>query len=201
MSKFKLDNEETETEGLLYDNIQETNSNILQKIVEESYNNKTIIFSNSITSNTIYSLFHPLKYLVELEDSKPIHLYINTDGGSAPEALFLSSYIQSSPVPIYTYGMGQICSGGAIILFSGHKRFCYKYTTIMFHLPSGDLERATSKHLEHRLKSLKMMDNCVIDLMRNKTKISQEDLDSKLDLDWYLTAEECLSYGFIDEIL
>lgn len=190
-----------ENQEQISNRLDEEETGLFLGIVEETFKNRTIIFSGPITSDIIYSIFYPLKYLVDLGDTSPIHLYINTEGGSAPEALFLSSYIQSSKVPIYTYGMGEVSSGGTILLLSGHKRFCYKYTTIMFHLASGDLERATSKHLEHRLKSLKIMDSYVIDLMKRKTKISEEELERNLDHDWYLTPEECLKYGFIDSII
>lgn len=188
-------------EGTIGGAIEENTTSIFTGIVERTFEKKTIIFSGTISSNIIYSVFYPLKYLVDLGDPEPIHLYINTEGGDATAALFLSSYIQSSKVPIYVYAMGEAFSGGAIILFSGHKRFCYKYSTIMFHLPSGDFEASTSKSLEHRLKSLKIMDSYFLDLIKTKTKISQEELEPMLDLDWYLTPGECLKYGFIDEII
>lgn len=136
---------------------------------------------------------------IPVESRKPIYIYINSYGGSVTDAYAIIDAITMSKTPVYTVCIGVAYSAGGIILMSGHKRKMYPKSSFMFHEGSagmfGDAGKVkdTVKFYEKQLKQLK-------ELVLTRSKITEELYSEKVDRDWYLTADECLQHGIIDEI-
>lgn len=170
---------------------------------DEFYSKRIIVLNDTITERLIYDVFCPLKALIDDDPITPIDLYINSTGGSAHESLFLASYLLSSRTQINTTVLGCAMSGAAIISVAGTKgyRRMFRYSQLMWHLPQTALETSTSNNLTSQAKGVELLDEYIYDLLLNNTKLSKSMIKKKLSTDWYLTPQEALKYGIIDEIL
>lgn len=156
------------------------------------------------TSHTVCSLISFWNNIDEIDDLRPeerlpINIYIDTPGGDLDATFSMIDSIQLSKTPIYTITTGQGYSGGFLIGLVGHKRIGYPHSTYLFHegsaAQSGDAHKFIQgvKFYESRLNDLKK-------ITLDNTKITEKEyLEHKKD-DLWLTAEEALAKGIIDEI-
>ena len=172
-----------------------------EQVKESLFEDRKILLNEPITENIMYSVWQPIEQLIKLDSVSPITLYINSCGGDAYASLFISSYLLQSKTPIHTVVTGIAFSGGALISLSGHKRFAYKYSTYMLHLPKSSSDDMTdSKNLISQAKGIEMLDADIFDLLLTQTKMSKKMIRKKLSVDWYLSPSEALKYGIVDTI-
>lgn len=132
----------------------------------------------------------------------PIKLYINSYGGSVYQARGLTDVMNSSVTPIHTIAVGAAMSCGFFILVHGHKRFMYPNAGVMYHQISsfawGEL-----KKMEEDMKQSKRMYKMFRDAIMERTSLTKKQLKNiyKSKKDWHLTAEECLAFNVVDEII
>ncbi|KDQ54959.1 hypothetical protein JAAARDRAFT_38074 [Jaapia argillacea MUCL 33604] len=145
---------------------------------------------------------------LEAEDSsKPIHLYINSPGGSVTAGLAIyDTYVSS---PIHTYCVGQACSMGSLLLAAGErgKRHCLPNASIMIHQPSGGASGQASDIAIHAKEILRVREvltkiyqsHCAT---KDETEIQGlERFERALERDYFMTAQEALKFGIVDGIL
>lgn len=132
----------------------------------------------------------------------PIRLYVNSFGGDVYACLGLISIMKTSKTPIHTIVTGCAMSAGFIIAISGHKRFCYKNSSYMWHQVSslnyGKIqEKEENMNEDRRLQTI--LDNHILDL----TKISDKKLKKmyKSKQDKFFSAEKALELGLVDTII
>jgi len=80
-----------------------------------------------------------LLFLEAEETQKPIHLYVNSPGGSVTAGMAIYDTMQYISSPVHTYCIGQACSMGSLILAAGERghRQALPNSSIMIHQPSG----------------------------------------------------------------
>ena len=147
-----------------------------------------------------------LKKLYEIHsisyDPQPIRLYIDSFGGAVYQCFGLLGVMEKSSTPIHTIVTGAAMSCGFMILIHGHKRFGYEHSTPLYHqVSSGFMGKV--QDLEEKLVETKRLQQKIEDMTHSLTKISRKKLKEVLKnkTDWYMTAEEALSLGVIDEII
>ena len=89
-----------------------------------------------------------------------------------------------------------------MILICGHKRFAYNLATPLYHqVSSGFIGKV--QDMEEKLKETKRLQKMIEDITLEKTNISKKKLSDilKNKIDWYMSAEEALKLGVIDEII
>lgn len=93
-------------------------------------------------------------------------------------------------------------SMGLPILVSGARRFAYKYSTIMYHEMST-LMWDKLESIKQDLKEGERLQVILDSIILNNTQILKEKLDNikERKIDWYISAEEALKLGIIDEII
>lgn len=135
-----------------------------------------------------------------VEERQPIKILIYSFGGDLDATMSFISVMQVSKTPIYTYNMGVAFSGGFLILVNGHKRFALSNSTALYHEGSAKIQgsadevRSGQANYERQLKAVKQ--NII-----NKTKIEMKTLNKYKDTQWFITAEQLLQLGAIDEIV
>ncbi len=142
-----------------------------------------------------------LIYLEGQDPDKDICLYINSPGGSVSAGLAIYDTMNYIRCDVSTICIGMAASMGAFLLSSGTKgkRYALKNSEIMIHQPLGGAQGQASDikiQAEHILK-IKNKLNAI--LAENSGK-PIEQVEKDTDRDNYLSAEEALSYGLIDEI-
>jgi len=140
------------------------------------------------------------------KDDQPdnIKIIINSDGGSLTESFAIVDIMNTTNIPIWTYGIGEVCSGGIILLMSGDKgnRYIFDNTILMTHQFSASMEGK-----EHELKSKEKLNrlytNKIFKLYEKRTGMTKNIINKKLlgPTDFYMDADEAIKYGFADFIV
>jgi ATP-dependent Clp protease protease subunit len=133
---------------------------------------------------------------------EPIKLVINSFGGSVYDGFALIAAIEGSKTPIHGYAYGSAMSMAFAIYIATHVRFAHKTTTFMYHeiLWSLNEEKLSShkREVEEGKRIMDIYDSIILECT-NLTK-KQLDIVKKEYRDWYMSAEDALVYGIIDEI-
>ncbi|WP_396586479.1 ATP-dependent Clp endopeptidase proteolytic subunit ClpP [Bermanella sp. R86510] len=143
-----------------------------------------------------------LLFLEAENPEKDIHLYINSPGGSVTAGMSIYDTMQFIKPNVNTICMGQACSMGAFLLAAGEKgkRFCLPNSSVMIHQPSGGAQGQATDILIHaeNIKSTKERLNRIL---AHHTGRPYDEVAADTERDNFMTAEEALEYGMVDEVL
>ncbi|TFK81714.1 hypothetical protein K466DRAFT_666954 [Polyporus arcularius HHB13444] len=150
-----------------------------------------------------------LLFLEAEETSKPIHVYINSPGGSVTAGLAIYDTMQYVSSPIHTYCVGQACSMGSLLLAAGEKgkRHALPHSSIMIHQPSGGASGQASDIAIHAKEILRVREvltriyqkHCALEGEPVEDGVSR--FQTALERDYFMTAEEALQFGIVDRVL
>lgn len=133
-------------------------------------------------------------------ERKPIILYVTSNGGEVDAGFELIDVIESSKTPVYTVNLGAQYSMGFLIGLAGHKRFSMPNAKFLMH-DGSNFAYGSSKKVQDQIEFYKKVDERVKSYVISHSKISGEEYDSKLRVEWYLFAEEAKEKGFTDFII
>ena len=135
-----------------------------------------------------------------MEVPPPLHLRINSYGGSVFAAFGSIDYIMKSKTPIYTYVDGCAASAGTIMSVCGEKRFMGENAYMLIHQLSSGMW-GKYQELQDDMKNSDNLMKRVKEIYDAKTKIPKTKMDDLLKHDLWWDAKTCLKYGLVDEIL
>ncbi|KAF8624754.1 hypothetical protein AX15_005652 [Amanita polypyramis BW_CC] len=150
-----------------------------------------------------------LLFLEAEDSSKPIHLYINSPGGSVTAGLAIYDTMQYVSSPIHTYSLGMAASMGSLLLAAGErgKRHCLPNASIMIHQPSGGASGQASDiaiHAKEILRVRQLLTGIYQSHCGREGETVAEGLarfEKALERDYYMTAQEAMDFGIVDGIL
>jgi ATP-dependent Clp protease protease subunit len=130
----------------------------------------------------------------------PIKLHITSNGGDCEAGLMAYDLIKQSRFPVYTFCEGYSCSAATFLFLAGQKRFMLPHSKLLIH------QLSYGCHGTHTNMTDQMYNNNLImaDMKKmylRETKLDEKSLDDLLRKDIYLTAKECLKYGFVHKIM
>ena len=162
-----------------------------------------IIFISGPINDAVSTLVVAQLLFLEAENpKKEISMYINSPGGVVTSGLSIYDTMQYVRPSISTLCIGQAASMGSLLLAAGHpgKRFSLPNSRIMLHQPSGGFQGQASDIALHaeEILSLKKRLNAIY-VKHCKQKLSK--VETALDRDNFLTAENAKGWGLIDEIV
>lgn len=134
------------------------------------------------------------------EYSPIIHLHLHTHGGDVFAAFSTINTMSSLKSKVYTYIDGYVASAGTIISCKGHKRFIGKYGYMMIHQLSGEMYGKFTE-MEDSFTDYSDLMKLLKRYYKKYTKIPMKKIDEILKHDLSMSAEKCLEYGLIDQIL
>ena len=143
-----------------------------------------------------------LLYLASEDQEKPISMYINCPGGIVYHGLAIYDTMQQVPAPIATYAVGVTASMGTVLLAAGTKgyRYALPHATVHMH-PAGGSAQGYAPDVEIQYKELKRVEDLLHNLLAHHTGQSVEQIAADFDRDRFMTAEEAIEYGLVDQIL
>ena len=162
-----------------------------------------IIFLGGEINNDVANAVVAQMLFLEMDDpTKDIMLYINSPGGIITSGMAIYDTMRYLKCEVSTLCVGMAASMGAFLLSAGAKgkRKALPHAEIMIHQPSGGAEgQATDISIaaEHILRTKKMMNQ----LLSEHTGQSIKTIEKDVERDNYMTAEQALKYGLIDEII
>ena len=162
-----------------------------------------IIFLGTPIDDGVANLIMAQLLHLESEDpDKDIYVYINSPGGSITSLFAIYDTMKYIKPDVATVCMGLAASAGAVILAGGTpgKRYSLPHARIMLHQPAGGAE-GTSKDIEIQAKLITDMRNQINGLLADFTKKDIEQISVDTDRDFWMTAQEALEYGIVDEVL
>lgn len=139
-------------------------------------------------------------YDIPVDERKPILIYICSNGGSVADGYELVDIIESSITPVYTIVTGYAYSMGLLIALAGHKRFAFRNSSFLMHDGSNFIMDSGSK-AQDQAKFNERLNLRIRDYILSHSRLSPEEYDANLRVEWFMFAEEALEKGFVDAIV
>jgi len=162
-----------------------------------------IIFIGMPIDDEISNLIIAQMLFLEAEDSeKDINIYVNSPGGVVSAGLAVYDTMQYLKSPITTICIGQAASFGAILLAAGTKgkRYVLPNARIMIHQPLGGAQ-GQATDIEIQTKEILRMKKLLNEILAKHTGQPISKIEKDSDRDFYMSAQEALSYGIVDEVI
>ena len=137
---------------------------------------------------------------IEPEKRVPILLYVTSNGGEVDSGFELIDIIQSSKTPVYTINLGYQYSMGFLIGLAGHKRFALRNAKFLMHDGSNFVYNSGAK-AQDQMEFQRRVEERIKSYILSRSKLTSEEYDSKLRVEWYLFADEAKDKGFVDYII
>ena len=164
--------------------------------------NRIVFLIGEISYQRAAEIIMKMLYLDNLKRNTEISLYINSPGGSVDDTMAIYDTIRFVSSPVATFCIGRAQSGAAVILAAGTKgkRHALEHAKIMLHQPWGGVtgQAADIKIQAEEILKAKTMIN---ELLAKHSGQPVEKIAEESERDRYMTAEEALQYGLIDEVL
>ena len=173
------------------------------------YNNNNIYFYGAVSS---VSSFELKKKIEELDlqsqtiamqfnvEPPPIHLHIQSFGGSLLHTFHLVDMIKTLKTPVYTYIDGFAASAATLISVAGKKRFISENSIMLVHQLSSSSSGKFNEMKDEYDNLVGLMD-IIKKIYLSNSKIPKEQLDKLLAQDLWLDSTKAIQYGFVDKIL
>lgn len=213
MMKWRYKNEEEKEEGnlqipqIIINSAESEEASVMQGI--RVINNK-ILFYADIDEGSVLELNRVLLELdCKMQSIKAagfddnyepiINLHINTYGGSVHVAFAAVDTMGRLKTKIHTYIDGNVASAGTLISSAGSRRFIGPHAHLLIHQLSSGVYGKFSE-MEDEIFNCTNLMKILKDFYKKHTKIPMKKLDELLKRDIWLTAQECLDFGIVDEI-
>ncbi len=141
--------------------------------------------------------------VLDAEDpKKDIYLYINSPGGVVTAGLAIYDTMQYIRATVNTICLGQAASMGAILLTAGAKgkRYALPNSRIMIHQPSGGAQ-GQATDITIQAQEINRIKDMLNGIMANHTGQPLKKIVKDMERDFFMSSEEAIEYGLIDETL
>ncbi|MBM4035834.1 MAG: ATP-dependent Clp protease proteolytic subunit [Planctomycetes bacterium] len=162
-----------------------------------------IIFIGTPIDDYVASLvIAQMLFLANEKKGQDIKLYINSPGGYVHSGLAILDTMDFVPCEVETCCIGMAASMAAVLLTCGTKgkRFILPNARIMLHQPAGGLQGSATDIKIHAEEILKMK-SLINRLVALRTGQPIERVERDTDRDFFMSADEALEYGLVDEVL
>ncbi|MCA9917674.1 MAG: ATP-dependent Clp protease proteolytic subunit [Anaerolineales bacterium] len=164
--------------------------------------NRIIMLGTPINDQIANLIVAQLLYLAREDSSKPISMYINSPGGQVYSGLAIYDTMQQIECPVSTVAVGFTASFGTILLTAGTKgmRYALPNATIHMHQPLGGAQGQASD-IEIQAREILRLRTSLNGILSKHTGQTMERIEEDTDRDLYMSAEEAMKYGLVDEVL
>lgn len=161
---------------------------------------RIIMLTGEIDERKTQQLLKALMLLSQQDPVRHITIYISTYGGDMYEMNAMYDSMRLVKCPIHTIGIGKVMSAGVLLLAAGDRRSLTENTSVMMHQVSSEVY-GTVNDVSIEFKHTKALQDSMYKLYSKYTGRPIKQLEQDLKSDKYLTAQEALDYGIVDEIL
>ncbi|RMI04876.1 ClpP family protease [Cellulomonas triticagri] len=143
-----------------------------------------------------------LLHLQSADPDQPVHLYLNSPGGSVTALLAIYDTMRYIRPPVATFCLGQAASAAAVLLAAGEpgQRHVLEHSRVLLHQPSGG-GQGTAADLELQAAEILRLRAQVDDILAERTGRTPEQIRTDTDRDRVFTAEQAVAYGLADSVV
>ncbi len=183
--------------------IEERQLNVAQMDVFSRLMMDRIIFLGLPITDYVANIVQAqLLYLESTDSGKDISIYMNSPGGSVYAGLGIYDTMQYISADVATICTGMAASMGAVLLTAGTKgkRSALKHSRIMIHQPMGGAQGQASD-IEITAREIGKLKKELYTIIAEHSGNNYKKIEKDSDRDYWMTAQEALEYGMIDEVL
>jgi len=165
---------------------------------------RRVFLSDAVDSESAKDIIRKLWYLDHLAPGKPILFIINSPGGSVDSGFAIWDQIKMLSSPVVTMVTGLAASMGSLLsLVAGKgKRLASPNARIMIHQPLiGGVIRGQATDLDIQAKEMLKTRAMIVDIYSHATGKDHQTIEKAINRDNWMTAEEALEFGLIDQIV
>ncbi len=162
-----------------------------------------IVFLGSAVVDEVANLITAQLLFLESEDpERDIYFYINSPGGSVTAGLAIYDTIQYIRPQVSTVCLGQAASMGAVLLAAGEKgkRYALPHSRIMIHQPLGGFQ-GTAADVDIQAREILRTREELGEILVKHTGQSLKRIERDTDRDLFMTGQQALEYGLVDEVI
>jgi ATP-dependent Clp protease protease subunit len=165
---------------------------------------RIVMLDTDVNEHTASLLVAQFLFLEAEDSNKDIYFYINSPGGSVTAGMAIYDTMQFIRPDVQTIVMGQACSMGSLLAQAGApgKRKILPNARHMIHQPSGGA-RGQATDMQIQVEEILKMKKYLTEIyVKHNTKGKTFDqLTIDMERDRFMSAQEALDYGLIDEIV
>ncbi len=163
---------------------------------------RIIFLGTEVNDAVANSVMAQLLFLDKSGHNQDIKMYINSPGGSVTAGLAIYDTMQLVEPDIATYCLGQCASMGAVLLAGGTngKRFALPNSRVMIHQPWGGAQ-GTAMDMEIQIKETLKLKTRLEEILAHHSGKSGEEVAKATERDKFMSPEEALEFGLIDQIV
>jgi ATP-dependent Clp protease protease subunit len=163
---------------------------------------RIVFLGTPINDQVANLIIAQLLFLAREDPDKDINLYINSPGGVISAGLAIYDTIQLIQPDVSTICLGMAASMATVILTAGakSKRFALPNSTIHLHQAVGGAQ-GQAADIEIAAREIMRLQEIIRNLLVKHTGQSMDKIAHDTDRDFYLTPEQAVEYGIVDDIL
>lgn len=163
---------------------------------------RIVMLGSPINDSVANLVIAQLLFLENQDSERQLQIYIQSPGGEVYAGLAIYDTIQQISAPVSTVALGRSASFGTVILTAGRKglRYALPSSTIHMHQPLGGTQGQVSDMLI-QINEFTRLRHYLNDIFVQHTGQERDIIERDTDRDFYLTAEQAVSYGLIDSVL
>ena len=165
-------------------------------------NDRIVFLSDEVNDVTASLVVAQMLFLEAQDPDKDISFYINSPGGSVTAGMAIYDTMQFIKCDVSTICIGMAASMGAFLLSSGAKgkRIALPHSEIMIHQPLGGA-KGQATDIQIQAEQILRIKRTLNEILASNTGKPLEVIEKDTDRDNYMTAQQALEYGLIDQIL
>jgi len=162
-----------------------------------------IIFLGCEVDDDVSNALIAQMLFLDVDSDDPIHMYINSPGGSVTAGLAIYDMMKTVKCEVRTYCLGQASSMGSLLLAAGTQgqRYAMPNSRIMIHQPSVYGVGGQVTDVEIMAREMTKTKKQLIDIYVNHTGKDPELLFNLMERDHYMSAEEAISLNLVDKLV
>lgn len=170
-------------------------------LIEKFLKTRQIILSGEVCKELAEKIVKQL-LILEADSDKPIYVYIDSPGGDVDAGFAIFDTIRFINAPVYTIGMGLVASAGALILLAAPKerRLGFPNSHYLIHQPSSGMKGVATDIEIHAAEIAKTKEK-INKIIAEETGTALDKVSKDTDRDYWLNAEESVSYGLISRVI
>ena len=167
------------------------------------FEDRIIFLGTPISDDIANAVMAQLLCLQSMDPERPISMYINSPGGSFTALTAIYDTMRYIKPDVQTVCLGQAASAAAVLLAAGTKgkRLALPNSRILIHQPATEGGYGQSSDLEIQAREILRIRSLMESMLAASTGQSVEQISLDIERDKYLTAEQAVEYGIVDDIL